>query len=89
MTIQISNPPSQPQPRVGKFEGNQSKFRCKDSMFERETIWVMAMSTYERERERGFVLWLKQIYIYFFINKFGFGIGALNPKVPKLSFPIM
>ena len=45
MTIQISNPPSQPQPREGKFEGNHSKFRCKDSMFEREMIWVMAMST--------------------------------------------
>ena len=58
MTIQISNPPSQPQPRLGKFEGNQSKFRCKDSMFEREQygLWLWA---HMRERERGFVLWLK------------------------------
>ena len=66
MTIQISNPPSQPQPRVGKFEGNQSKFRCKDSMFERETIWVMAMSTYERDRERICVVVKVDLYIFFY-----------------------
>jgi len=71
MTIQISNPPSQPQPREGKFEGNHSKFRCKDSMFEREMIWVMAMSTYVcvcvREIERICVVVESRPIIFFLL----------------------
>ena len=40
----------------------------------------------ERERERGFVLWLKVDLYFFFINKFEFGIGALNLKGQNCLF---
>ena len=65
MTIQISNPPSQPQPRVGKFEGNQSNLDAKIVCL-RERQYGLWLWAHMRERERICVVVKVDLYIFFY-----------------------